>query len=83
MHSVLSDENQPFATQGPTIFVAEVASTLNEALLLDHLYAKTDDSKERIALFPAGSLQDESDAQSHVLDAGDGKDEAARIWLVH
>lgn len=50
MHSELSTETQPFSTSSPTIFVAEVASTLNEALLLDYLYSRSDDPKERIAL---------------------------------
>ncbi len=50
MHSMLSQENQPFATSDYTIFVAEVASTLNEALLLDYMFARTDDPVERIAL---------------------------------
>lgn len=50
MHSVLSTENQPFVNSSPTLFVAEVASTMNEALLLDYLYKRSTDTKERIAL---------------------------------
>lgn len=50
LHSVLSSETQPFATHNYTIFVAEVASTFNERLLLDYMLAKTTDPKERIAL---------------------------------
>lgn len=50
MHSVLSAENQPFVYSDYTIFVAEVASTLNEGLLLDHLLAQTDDPRERVLL---------------------------------
>ncbi|GAB4337906.1 MAG: oligoendopeptidase F [Calditrichia bacterium] len=50
MHTTLSNENQPFATSGYTIFVAEVASTFNERLLLDYMLSKTKDPKERIAL---------------------------------
>ena len=50
LHTLLANENQPFATAGYTIFVAEVASTFNEALLLDHLLAQSEDPKERIAL---------------------------------
>lgn len=50
MHTLLSYENQPFATANYTIFVAEVASTLNEALFLDYMFEKSDDPKERIAL---------------------------------
>jgi len=50
MHTLLSSENQPFATHDYTIFVAEVASTFNERLLLDHMLEKTEDPKEKIAL---------------------------------
>jgi oligoendopeptidase F len=50
MHSVLSNENQPVSTSGYTIFVAEVASTLNEALFLDYMLEKSNDPVERIAL---------------------------------
>ena len=50
MHTLLSSENQPFATHDYTIFVAEVASTFNERLLLDHMLKNTDDPKEKIAL---------------------------------
>jgi oligoendopeptidase F len=50
LHSVLSNENQPFATHGYTIFVAEVASTFNERMMLDYMLARTSDPKERIAL---------------------------------
>jgi len=50
MHSMLSNQAQPFANSEPTIFVAEVASTMNEALLLDYMLARTDDPVERIAL---------------------------------
>ncbi len=50
MHTVLSYGNQPFANAHYTIFVAEVASTLNEALLLDYMLERTEDPEERIAL---------------------------------
>ena len=50
MHTVLSYENQPFATADYTIFVAEVASTLNEALFLDYMLEHSKDPKERIRL---------------------------------
>ena len=35
MHTLLSHQAQPFVYAGYTIFVAEVPSTLNEALFLD------------------------------------------------
>ncbi|MGL5350063.1 MAG: oligoendopeptidase F [Cetobacterium sp.] len=50
MHSMLSTEKQPYPTSSYTIFVAEVASTFNERLLLDNMLKNTTDSKERIAL---------------------------------
>ena len=50
MHSVLSNEKQPFVTSSYTIFVAEVASTMNERLLMEHLLSQTTDPKERFLL---------------------------------
>ena len=50
MHTVYANENQPFPTSDYTIFVAEVASTFNEDLLLDYLMKKSEDPNERIAL---------------------------------
>jgi oligoendopeptidase F len=50
LHSLYSSENQPYTTSNYTIFVAEVASTFNERLLLDNMLAKTTDKEERIAL---------------------------------
>lgn len=50
LHSMYSTEYQPYATNDYTIFVAEVASTFNERLLLDYMLKNTDDSKEKIAL---------------------------------
>jgi oligoendopeptidase F len=47
MHRNYSYKNQPYPTAFYTIFVAEVASTVNEALLINYLidHAKTDDEK--------------------------------------
>lgn len=47
MHSYLSNRAQPFVNSRYSIFVAEIASTLNEALLLDHMLkiATTDDER--------------------------------------
>ena len=50
LHSLHSDEAQPFVYSQYTIFVAEVASTMNEALLLDTMLQRTDDPSERIML---------------------------------
>jgi oligoendopeptidase F len=43
MHTYLANKTQPYPTHGYTIFVAEVASTLNEALLARHLLEKYKD----------------------------------------
>ena len=50
MHTMLSHETQPFVYAGYTIFVAEVPSTLNEALLLDFMLARAKTKEERIVL---------------------------------
>jgi oligoendopeptidase F len=50
LHTLLANENQPFSTSDYTIFVAEVASTFNERLLLEYMLKNTTDTKERIAL---------------------------------
>ena len=50
MHSHYSNTTQPYVNAYSTIFVAEVASTLNEALFLSYLLERTDDPKERIAM---------------------------------
>ena len=51
MHTMLSHETQPFVYSDYTIFVAEVPSTLNEALLLDlHARRAPRRSEERIVL---------------------------------
>ncbi len=50
LHSELSFENQPFSTSQYTIFTAEVASTLNEALFLKYMLKQSKDPKERIRL---------------------------------
>ena len=50
MHTILSHEAQPFVYSSYTIFVAEVPSTLSEALLLDYLLARSTDPAERVVL---------------------------------
>ena len=50
MHSFNSGQAQPYAKSQYSIFVAEVASTLNEGLLIDHLLRKTDDEKKKLFL---------------------------------
>ncbi len=50
MHSYYSNEAQPFIYSQYKIFVAEVASTCNEILLLEYLLKNTTDEKERLYL---------------------------------
>jgi oligoendopeptidase F len=50
MHSYFSRNNQPFQYGDYTIFVAEVASTLNEGLLTEYLLRSTRDPAERLSI---------------------------------
>jgi len=50
IHSMLANETQPYIYADYSLFVAEVASTMNEALLLDHLLKTTEDANVRLAL---------------------------------
>ena len=50
LHSYLSNEKQNPVDAGYVIFVAEVASTCNEALLMEYLLKRTTDKKERAYL---------------------------------
>ena len=50
IHSYLSNKHQPVTYSNYSIFVAEVASTCNEALLMQHLLKTTKDKKRRAYL---------------------------------
>ncbi len=50
LHSYLSNKTQNSIDAGYVIFVAEVASTCNEALLMQYLLKKTTDKRERAYL---------------------------------
>lgn len=50
IHSYLSNKNQPVVYSDYVIFVAEVASTCNEALLMQYLLKNTDDKQEKAYL---------------------------------
>jgi oligoendopeptidase F len=50
MHSYLSNKTQPYATANYHTFVAEVASTFNEALLVEHMLKQIKDDPTRLAL---------------------------------
>ncbi len=57
MHSSYTREAQPFIYGSHSIFTAEVASTVNEALLMKHLIKVSD---EQIKASPAGSKEHEA-----------------------
>ncbi|HSP13517.1 MAG TPA: oligoendopeptidase F [Thermoanaerobaculia bacterium] len=50
MQSYLSNKTQPYATADYPIFVAEVASTFNEALLNDYMLKQIKDDRARLSL---------------------------------
>ena len=50
MHSFFTRSNQPYPYGDYTIFVAEVASTLNEGLLTEYLLQHTNDNATRLAI---------------------------------
>ena len=50
MHSYYSNKTQPYPMAGYQTFVAEVASTFNEALLLDHMLQSIADTPTRLSL---------------------------------
>ena len=50
MHSFFSNKTQPFPTASYPIFVAEVASTFNEALLIDYMLKTIKDDAVRLSL---------------------------------
>lgn len=50
VHSYYSHAEQPYVYSDYSIFVAEVASTTNEALLNDYMVKNTEDDQERIYL---------------------------------
>ncbi|MGI6498635.1 MAG: oligoendopeptidase F [Oscillospiraceae bacterium] len=50
LHSYYSDQAQPYQYAGYKIFVAEVASTCNESLLIRHLLGQADEKAQRLYL---------------------------------
>ena len=50
MHSYSSNKNQPYPSADYSIFVAEVASTLNEALLIHKMLTEITDDERRLSL---------------------------------
>ncbi len=50
MHSYYSDRSQPYVYSQYSIFLAEVASTVNESLLIDHLLKNAKERREKMYL---------------------------------
>jgi oligoendopeptidase F len=50
MQSYFSNKTQPYPTAGYPIFVAEVASTFNESMLIDHMLKTVKDDNARLAI---------------------------------
>ncbi len=50
MHSFYTGQNQPYVYSNYTIFVAEVASTFNESMLLDYLIENAETPSEKLFL---------------------------------
>ena len=50
MHSYFSNKSQPFVNANYPIFLAEVASTANEALLMDHTLKQIDDPEVKLSI---------------------------------
>ena len=50
VHTMLANETQTFSNSGYTLFVAEVASTMAEAHLLEYMLENSKDPKERLVL---------------------------------
>ncbi len=51
MHSFYADKNQPYSCAGYPLFLAEIASTTNEALLQDHMLKVLTDKTSQMALY--------------------------------
>ena len=50
VHTMLANEAQTFSNSGYTLFVAEVASTMAEAHLLEYMLEESEDPQERLVL---------------------------------
>ena len=50
LHSYFSNKHQPYVNAHYPIFLAEVASTVNEALLVDYMLKQIENKNERLAL---------------------------------
>jgi oligoendopeptidase F len=50
LHSYYTKQNQPYATANYSLFVAEVASTFNEAILMNYMLKTMEDKDEKLSL---------------------------------
>ncbi len=50
MHTYFANKNQPYITSDYPIFLAEVASTVNEALLIDYVLKQIKDPEKRLSI---------------------------------
>lgn len=50
LNTLYTEEKQPFQYQNNPIFLAEIASTLNEVLLTEYLYQKAEDKNKKIKI---------------------------------
>ncbi len=50
LHSHYTNQNEPYVSENHSLFVAEVASTCNEAILMKYLLERTEDKKEKMYL---------------------------------
>ena len=78
MHSYYSHKSQPFHTSSYTIFVAEVASTLNEALLADYLLNEVENNELKKSVLSKSLENFEATVLRQVLFAAYEK-EASKI----
>ncbi len=56
VHSLLANANNPFETAGYSTFTAELASTINEILLQEHMIANAESDAERL-FYLGGALE--------------------------
>lgn len=57
LHSYLSNKNQPYPTAEYPVFVAEVASTFNQALLLDYMLKNSTSDEDKL-FYLDGALEE-------------------------
>lgn len=51
MHTFFSNRNQPYSAANYTIFLAEIASTVNELLVCDYLLGRADENTKKVLIY--------------------------------